>query len=297
MEARSQSRSEIDAEAAELCRRRFTAPQEVIITAQRELKDPHSFAVRAAEDLGRSLSLAPTLFAMQLRSRRRASLLGWLWLVLPTLATMFIALVLQRQSVPLPRTQMPYVAFATIGIAVWQCAAEALNMPLRQLSAHRFAITRLNMPVEAPIFAGLIEVALNSAIRSALLLLILLLLGVPPAPTVVGLPLALAALILLAVAIGALAAPVGMVVEDVSRGLAIIAALWMIATPVLYPVPDAVSAWNPAAPLVDSARGSLTGGEFAGTAALPMVFVSLAALFVSWIWLRLARPYLIDQVA
>jgi lipopolysaccharide transport system permease protein len=296
MTLRSELRSDPGRRAAQPLREHADA-MVTLITADRELENPRAFAARAMHDLRRAIRLAPLLFALQLRSRRRASLLGWLWLILPTLATMLIGLALQRQhGLPLPRTQIPYAAFATIGIAVWQCAVEALNLPLRQLSAHRFAITRLHMPVEAPLAAGLIELALNAAIRVGLLLLLLPLLGVSPGATIAALPLALAGLIALCLAIGIFAAPLGLLVEDIGRGLVILAGLWMMATPVLYPIPDALSRWNPASTLVEVARASLTGGEWLN-AALPVALASLTLLIASWLWLRLARPYLIERTA
>ena len=234
---------------------------------------------------------------MQLRARRRASLLGWLWLVLPTLATLLIALLLQRQRiVPLPQTELPFAAFVTIGVATWQTAMEALNLPLRQLAAQRFAITRLGMPVEAPIVAGLMDLAAHALIRIALLLLLLPFLGVAPGASIVGLPVLLAGLIALPLAIGMVAAPVGLLVEDVGRGLLIIAGLWMIATPVFYPVAGPLMTWNPAAILLESVRSCLTG-EVAAAAAWPVAAACVLLLVPAWAWLRLGRRYLIDRIA
>lgn len=258
---------------------------------------PRQFLSEALVDLHRSVQLAPTLFAMQLRARRRANLLGWLWLLLPTLLTLAIGISFERRgSFALPDTQIPYAAFVTIGVAAWQSFAEALVMPLRQLQMHRFSITRARMPLEAPILAGVMEVAAGALIRGALLLLILPAFGCVPGLSLVALPVLMAGLVALALFIGLIAAPAGMLVEDAGRALAVLVGLWMIASPVAYPVPPWLWRFNPAAPLLDGIRACLAGFPVIG-GAFAAAAVSLFLLLPAWAWLRLSRHHLIDRVA
>lgn len=252
---------------------------------------------KALFDLRRSFSLAPMLFAMQLRARRRANLLGWLWLLLPTALTLAIGMSLQRHGAfPLPRTHLPYAIYATIGVAMWQSLAEAASMPLRQLAMHRFSITRARMPLEAPVLAGLIEVASGALIRAAVLILILTVLGSASVTSLWALPFLLAALIAFPLAVGLVVAPVGMLVEDAGRALVVFLGIWLLLSPVAYPVADSVQLLNPAAPLLEGLRASLTGGTVP-TSAFIASGLSLALLLPAWAWLRSSRTHLIDRVA
>src|SRR5436190_15690716 len=51
------------------------------------LRDPRRFLGDAVRDVRRALPLAGTLTLASLRSRHRGSVLGYLWLVLPTIGT------------------------------------------------------------------------------------------------------------------------------------------------------------------------------------------------------------------
>ena len=115
-------------------------------------------------------------------------------------------------------------------------------------------------------------------------------------------PPGVAALLLLGVALGLLLTPVGLLYQDVSRGLALAVGFWFFLTPVIYPWPSAgraalLARLNPVAPLLEATRGWLTTGRAASAHGfLLVVALTLPVLLTAWLLQRLARPHIIARL-
>lgn len=285
---------------------RSPASADVVYSAAPELRALGRFLDGARADLGVAPSVAWQLFLRRTQAAYRRSWLGYLWLLLPPLATTAAWLFLAAARVIAVRdVAMPYPVYVLSGILLWQLFAEALLAPLQQLSASRAILARSRMPLEALLLAGVFEVLFNFAVRLAVLLPLL----------VWGLdgwhataPLALVgvlALLLLGLAIGLLATPVGLLYQDVQRALTLAVAVWFVVTPVTYAPPTAglpsvVQALNPVATLLAGTRAWLTGDAGAAGAA-PLHFAavlaaSLVAVVAGWLACRLARPHLVARL-
>lgn len=191
---------------------------------------------------------------------------------------------------------MPYAAYIVSGLTLWQIFMEALHLPISQLGQNRFALTRLRMPVETALAAGILELMLHTAIRLAMLSLLLLLLGVAPGLSIAYLAVALPGLIALGLAVGLIFAPLGLLVDDVDKGLLIFGGAWFAVSPVLYPSGSIASlAWNPMIPLLDGARSALTGGAI--NASPTVAVLSLLSLIPAWLFLRIARSPVVHRLA
>ena len=272
--------------------------RETIYSPRPELARPRHFLAEAWADLRRSREVAWCLFTSNLRARYRRAWLSYLWLLLPAIGTAVLCGFIQsRRIVSIAPTELPYPVFVLAGMILWQVFLEALNAPLQQLAANRQVATRSRVPHEAIIVSGLIEVGLNAAVRLAVLALVVALYGQPFLPGMLLVPLGVAALALLGLAIGLLLAPIGMLYDDVVRAIALGATFLMFLTPVLYPLPrSGLLSLNPVTPLLDTTRGWITGagtgaGFFAVTAAA--AFITL----IGWLLYRLARPHVFARVA
>jgi len=268
------------------------AMSETVYSAAPELADPAGFLARAGADLGAALPAGWQLFRAQLRARRRRALLGGLWLLAPAAAATLLCVYLQsRRLFAVGPTELPYALHVLAGIVLWQTFHDALNAPLARLSAERQIVTRSRVPHEAVLLSGLWEVALNGAVRLAALAAALALLGFVPAPSALLLPLGLAALALLGFALGLVAAPFGLLWDDVRQALLLVAGFWFFMTPIVYPGPAA--GWlrlNPVTPLLETARSWLAGPGVAPGFFLVLALAA-AALVLAWLLYRLARPH------
>lgn len=277
--------------------------EEVEYSADSQLRSPGRFASGIAADLRVSPPVAWQLFLRRLQAGYRQSWLGYLWLLLPPLATTGAWVYLNGARIlDVGRTELPYPVFVLTGTMLWQVFADALGSPLQQLSASRAILTKSRIPHEAILLAGVLEVLFNFAVRLAVLAPVLLWTGVRGGPALLLAPFGVAALLVLGFGIGLLLAPVGLLYQDVPRGLTLAAGIWFFLTPVVYPLPEAGAASapgvpNPVTPLLVTARGWLTGGPAEPAAGFaPMLALGLLALGVAWLGYRLARPHLVARL-
>lgn len=273
--------------------------QEVVYSADPQLRSLRAFAAAVRADLRVAPPVAWQLFRRRLQAGYRQSWLGYLWLLLPPLATSAAWVYLHAARVlDVGPTDLPYPVYVLTGTLLWQVFADALNAPLQQLSAARAILTKSRIPHEAMLLAGMMEAGFNFLVRLAVLAPVLFWFGVRWSPSLLLAPAGVAALLLLGFAIGLLLTPVGLLYGDVSRGLALAAGIWFFLTPVIYPPrASGPGALNPVSPLLVATRGWLTGGGAAPAPGMgPVVAASLAALAAGWGCYRLARPHLVSRL-
>lgn len=270
---------------------------ETLYSARSPLRHPVRFIADAVSDLRRSPGIAWRLFRRNMQARYRRAWLGYLWLLLPSIgSTLVWGYVKSRQIVGIGSTDVPYPVYVFSGTVLWQVFVESFNAPLQQLTAGRQLITRSRVPHEALILAGVLEVVLNAAVRLLLLLPLMVAFSVPIGPQVLLVPFGLSALVLLGLALGILVAPVGMLYDDVSRGIALVAGFWFFLTPVVYPASSlGVLRLNPVTPLLDTTRNWLTCGHGVGSFGL-VTGLSTITLVAALLLERLARPHVVARL-
>lgn len=270
---------------------------ETVYSAAPQLRRPRRFLGDAAADLARSRSAAWALFVANLRAQHRRAWLGYLWLVIPALATAGLcALIQSRRIVAVGPTELPYPLFVLSGMVLWQAFLDGLNAPLEQLGRARQVITRSAAPHEAVLGAAALQTLLGAAIRLAVLVSALALSRPPLAPTALLFPLGMLALLVLGLALGLLAAPLGLLYDDVGRALLLAASMLFFLTPVVYPLPsEGLFRLNPVGLLLGTSRSWLTGSG-AAPGFIAVAAASVAALALAWLFYRLARPHVIARL-
>lgn len=269
---------------------------DIVYGSSAELSRPGAFLREAWRDLRSAPRIGLRLFTAHLRGRARRSLLGYAWLVLPAAAVTLLCVYLQSLGVlAAGPVGMPYPLYVLGGVLLWQVFVEALNQPVQQLLAARHLISRSPIPHEAILLGAAFDVLLAAAVRVALLLAVFWAYGAPAVPGV-GLPLGVAALILLGFAIGLWVAPWALLYDDARHGLTMLTTFWFFLTPIAYrAVPHGIVAWNPVTPLLETARSSLVGRAVSD--GLPAVAGAAAALLVAgWLLYRLARPHVVERL-
>lgn len=271
---------------------------ETVYSARPRLHEFRRFLADAAGSLRRAPGTAFRLYRSELRARNRRAALAYVWLLLPAAGTALVCSYIQsRRVVAIAPTELPYPLFVLSGVLLWQIFAEALNAPLHQLQANRLIATRTRVPHEAVILAGALRTLANAALRMGVLLPVLLLFDVPLSASALLVPLGVLCLVLLGLALGLLVAPLGLLYDDVARGLLVVSGFWLFLTPVIYPLPAA--GWlrlNPVSPVLDTTRTWLTSAEVDGGFIL-VAGLSLAGLVFAWLLYRLAQPHLVARIA
>lgn len=256
-----------------------------------------------ARDLVNSRELAWRLFVRDISAQYRQSILGYLWVVIPPLVAALPFIYLNAQGiVSIGATPIPYAAYALIGTTIWQVFVDALNAPLRLVTAARPMLTRINLPREAILLSALAQVALGFLARLALLIGVLAWFRMVPPATALLFPVGIVSLILAGFVIGLLLTPLGILYGDVQRALPIATTFLMLLTPVLYPPPRSglgalIASFNPLTPLITATRDWLTVGATAHLVAfLTITSITLVCLLIGWVTMRVAMPHLIARI-
>jgi lipopolysaccharide transport system permease protein len=274
-----------------------------VYTPSSALTQPGVLFRRMVHDLWAGRGLAWRLFLRDTKALYRQSILGYVWAFLPPLATTGTFVFLRSQQIlAVGETPIAYAAYVMIGTLLWQTFVDALNSPLRSVTANRSILMKINFPREALILAGMLEVLFNFVIRLIILIPLFSIFEIPVSSSIFLFPLALLALMLCGLCIGVLMTPLGLLYSDVGRGVAMITTFWMFLTPVIYPppttgLPARLAALNPVSPLLVTARDWLTSQPATHLSGFIVVTaVTIAVLFVGWLLYHVALPHLIERM-
>ncbi|WP_442854721.1 ABC transporter permease [Fischerella sp. PCC 9605] len=255
-------------------------------------------------DLLASRELAWRLMVRDISAQYRQSFLGIVWAFLPPIVMAAgFTLANDANVINVGVTDLPYPAYVMFSTALWQTFVEALNGPVQAVTTAKPMLARVNFPREALILAKLGEVFFNFAIKLILIVALFIWFRVPVSWTVILTPVALIHLVLLGTFIGILLAPLGVLYQDVSKGLTLITGFWLFLTPVVYPVPSEgtfgfLVKLNPVTPLLVTARELATTGVVSEPLRFWVVSaITLLGLLLTWIAFRLAMPFVVERVS
>ena len=254
-------------------------------------------------DLAISSGLAWRLMVRDISSQYRQTFLGYLWAILPPLATSLTFILLNHAKIfEIKNMRIPYPVFVMTGTIFWQLFVDALNAPLKMVSANKSMLSKVNFPKEALILSGVAQVLFSFFIKMFLLFATIILFRVSISWTVVFVPVIVFGFIILGTLIGVFLVPIGTLYQDIQQGLIILITLFMFFTPVVYLPPEkgimaVIFKFNPLTPLLMSTRELM----FAGSTAFfgKSILVIVAALFLTtlgWVVYRISLPILIERM-
>lgn len=274
-----------------------------VYTPESRLRHPARLLVDLMRDVLSGRELAWRLAVRDVSAQYRQTALGFLWaFILPVSSTLVWVFLNRAGVVEVSETTLPYAAWVFSGTILWAILTDAVNAPLQQVTSARSMLTKINFPREALILSGILQALFNGGIRIAVLLVALLVMGIHPGWNLLLFPFAVLSLILAGTAAGLLVTPLGMLYSDVGRSLPLLMQFLMYLSPVVFPIPQAgvaatVFEWNPATPLILTARDWLTGvpaehvpAFLAVNGALLLLLLGTALLY------RLAMPILIERM-
>jgi lipopolysaccharide transport system permease protein len=276
---------------------------ERIYSSRPTLSARRAFVELLVDDLRLTPRAAWPLFVRNLQAQYRQTHLRWAWVLVPSVLTTAVWVYLSHAHlVTVPRTGTTYVVYVLAGTILWQLFLDSLNAPLQKLTAARTALTKSRLPHEAYVLAGLYEAFFNFVVRLGPLIVVMAITRSGVDSTLVFAPLGILALVVLGLSLGVLITPAGLLYQDVTQALTLIAAGWFFLTPVLYPRPAHGIATllvrvNPVTPLLVTTRAWATAGRGALVAgSLVVVAASLILFLAAWLLYRLARPHLVARL-
>jgi lipopolysaccharide transport system permease protein len=276
---------------------------ETTYSSQSQLRSPGLFLRATITDLLASREVAWHLFARNLRSQYRQSVLGYIWILLPPIATMLLWVYLNwSKTLTIAHTDIPYPVYVLTGTMLWQVFVDSLFCPLNQLGAARNLITKVRLPHEAILFSGLGVIVFNFIVRFIILLAALLVFHCPLTWGLVLMPFGVLVLILLGLTIGLALTPIGLLYQDVSLGLNLMMSFAFFITPIVYPVPtkwpaSLLATLNPVTPPLVTTRDWIALGFVPPSEGFYAVAtVTLVLFIVAWLAYRLATPHFIARL-
>ncbi|HAJ62034.1 MAG TPA: polysialic acid transporter [Cyanobacteria bacterium UBA8543] len=279
-------------------------PPEVTYTPESMLRHPVQLFRLMWRDLLASRELAWRLMVRDISAQYRQTFLGFLWAFLPPLVMAAGFTLAKDANIIKPGvTDLPYPAYVMFSTALWQTFVDAVNGPVQAVTQAKPMLARVNFPREAIILAKVGEVLFNFAIKLILIVGLFLWYQIPITWAVILAPVALIHLIMLGTLIGTLLSPLGVLYQDVPKGLAMVTSFWLFLTPVVYPVPSqgtfgVLVKLNPVTPLLVTARELATTGVISEAYGFWVVSVmTLVGLLFTWVAFRLAMPYVIERVS
>ncbi len=254
-------------------------------------------------DLVKSRELIWRLFLRDFQSKYKQSILGVAWVVINSLIAVGLFAYLNSTGIlHIGSTGVPYVAFAIIGLTVWNLFANAIVAGTTSVLGAGPMITKINFPKISLVFASMGQSLVEFGVRLVLVGVILMIFHVVPSWTVIFFPLAVIPLMLftagLAIALSLLAG----VFRDIANGINLVTTFLMFLTPVFYPVPKAgilakLFAWNPLAQLVIGPRDLVIYGGLSNKNGFFISSIFALIIFlVAWHIFHLAETKIAERI-
>lgn len=277
---------------------------EVIHSSESQLRQPLTFILLMFRDLFTARTLAWHLMIRDLSAQYRQSVFGILWAFIPPIVmAVGFTFAGQAKIINVGDTGIPYPAYVMFSTALWQTFTEALNGPLQAVTQSKQLLARILFPREAILLSKLGEVGFNFLVKLILIIGVFAWYKIPITSGIFLAPVALLMLILLGTFLGILICPIGMLYQDISRGLTLVTGLWLFLTPVVYPMPSmgtfsTLVKLNPVTPLLVGTRELATIGTVSDPVSLFTVAgITIVGLFLTWILFRLSMPHVIERLS
>lgn len=280
-------------------------PSVVTYTSTSQMRHPVYLLRMMWCDLLASRELAWQLMKRDISAQYRQSLLGVAWAFLPPIVTAIgFNLAANSKVLNVGATELPYAAYVMLSTVLWQTFVEAIMMPIQNITAAKQMLSRINFPREALILSGIGQVFFNFSFKLLLVIGMFIWFKMPVTPSILIAPVALIHLVMLGTFVGTLIAPLSILYQDFSRSIPLITGLWLLLTPVVYPIPKGGSLFgtivqlNPVTPLLVTTRELATTGIVSNAGGFWIVSAAvLIGLLLAWIIYRLAMPFVIERIS
>lgn len=256
------------------------------------------------QSLPKAHSLGLRLAKRNIKAMYRQSLLGLFWALIPPIVTAGLWILLRSNNVmKMNDDGINYPVFVLTGTMLWQVFAESLQAPLKSMIQNKGMLIKINIPREGLLLSGVYEVLFNLMVKGVIIVPLLIYFEVYFSPLMVLSLFFVFGLVITGFAFGTLLVPIGMLYQDINRGLIVLLPFLMYLTPVVYPWPHGqgliakLMSYNPIAYLITDARDTLLGGEFIGLQeSFYMICGSSLIGFMAVLIYKISMPVIIERI-
>lgn len=279
-----------------------------VYTPESPLQNPLKLIREIFSDIWRTRELAWMLFLRDLKAAYRQTYLGYLWILLPAIATTAVWYYMTNQKlITVSETPIPYPAFVMLGQIVWGTFTAAFQAPQMGFAAGSPVFMKLKVPPEAFIANACAKIVFDLLVKTLLIVTIFAIFWseLTVSWTIALVPLGFLITMLFGVSLGLLMVPIGSLYKDVEKVVTMALPFLMYTTPVIFPLAkgDGLAAtlmqWNPVSPLIEVTRSWLTQGTADPTLLLGFFILIPASLLIALIGLvvlRVAMPHLVVRM-
>ncbi|HKP70375.1 MAG TPA: ABC transporter permease [Pyrinomonadaceae bacterium] len=247
----------------------------------------------ASLDLGEIWKYRELLYFLTLRDikiRYKQTLIGIAWAVLQPVLTTAIFTVIFSTFARFDTGSIPYSLFALSGLIVWLFVHTSISLASTSFVNNTSLVTKVYFPrLIVPIAASLATL-FDLLFGVGILVILMFYFGVIPTTTIVAAPLFIILSLVLAVAFGTLFSALNVRFRDVKFALPFMLQVWMIASPIFYPVGLLSEKWrlvfalNPLTGILEGFRSALFGvpfdWELIGVSTISLVVLTAFSLLV-----------------
>lgn len=265
------------------------------------------------QEIWDSRELIRRLVIRNVAGQFRQSFLGYLWIILPPVATTVIFSLLQEAqivNIAMPDGSMPYAIFALLGATFWGFFTQVVSMATSSISSAGALVTKIYFPREVLVLSAVGNSMVNLAIRLLIVGLSFVLLAYPPHGASILFLLLLVPMLMLGVGIGLFLAPLNTMMNDISRMLEFAFQFGMLLAPTVYPTPVLTAtstAWqaglywlhqiNPVSHYLYALHELVQSGTLTFTPGLQIsLILSVTIFFAGWRFFHATEPLLAERV-
>lgn len=212
------------------------------------------------------LNLFVVLVRRDIVARYRRSALGPLWAVLQPLLYLLVFLFV-RGIFKIPSDGLPYPLFTLCGLAPWMFFAAGVSQSAVSILSHADVIKKTSVPRELFPCVSLAVSAVDFLVSMAMVILVALFYGAPITANLFWLIPLIILLVALTGGLGMALAAFATSQRDIVLMIPLLLQVWLIATPVMYPLEMVPADWqalyllNPIVGIIEGMRSVIARGQ------------------------------------
>ena len=264
-------------------------------------------------ELRESRELIIRLVLRNFSAQFRQSFLGYLWIILPPVATTVVFALLRQANllnVPLAEGAMPYALFSLIGLTIWGGFTQFTTAATNSITSGGNLVARVYFPREVLVLSSIGNALINLIIRFGVILLTFVAFSYMPSWKIIFVPILLLPMVALAVGLGMFFAPVNTMMNDMSRVLEFVFQFGMFIVPCVFPTPDLMTAttyweralyWihivNPVTHFINVSRDLIHTGVFHFSIGYQVsTILGFLILALGWRFFHICEPLLAERL-
>jgi len=216
-----------------------------------------------------------------IKVRYKQTVVGAAWAIIQPVFSMVVFSVLFGRLAKVPSDGIPYPLFTFTALLPWQLFAFALTQSSNSVVSSENLITKVYFPRLVVPVSSVLAGLLDFGIAFLILVLMMIYYGVKPTWAIAAVPLFVLLAIATALAAGLWLSALNVRYRDVRHTLTFLTQIWLLVTPVAYPVSLIPAKWrpfyalNPMAGVVEGFRWALLGKAHPP---LPVLLVSTSVV-------------------